>query len=330
MKSGYIPGLVSVVVASYNHASYLTRRMDSLVGQTYPEIEIIVIDDRSSDNSVEILRRYEAHPKVRLLVRETNGGWVAVSNQGIDLARGEFILFGNCDDGCDCRLVERLIAALRLHPTAGLAFCRSLLVDESGRAVGDDYSIREPEFRSRCTTDTLLSAAEAARFLLRSCVIPNLSAVLFRSEGFVRVGQLSAEYRVCSDWELFFRFVTVYDIAYVAEPLNHFRQHATTIRSSTRERVVYGEYIRLLLTQISVVPLTVYDKACCRAHVMYLWMAHVFRPTRDGFRDLPFHSSIVWKHDRAAFVWVLPSAAKRIARITVGLLLGQKMRRTVN
>jgi glycosyltransferase involved in cell wall biosynthesis len=330
MKSNAVPGLVSVVVASYNHAGYLTRRMDSLVGQTYPEIEIIVIDDRSPDNSVEILRRYEAHPKVRLVVRETNGGWVAVSNQGIDLARGEFILFGNCDDSCDSRLVERLVAAHRLHPTAGLAFCRSLLVDESGRSMGDDYSIREPEFRARCTADTLLTAAEAVRFLLRSCVIPNLSAVLFRAEGFARVGQLSADYRVCSDWELFFRFVTVYDVAYVADPLNHFRQHATTIRSSTRERVVYGEYIRLLLTQISIVHLTIPEKALARAHVMYLWMAHVFQPIRAGFHDIPFHSSIVWKHDRAALVWVLPSAAKRIARIIIGLLLGQKTRRIVN
>ena len=74
MSGTFEPGLVTVVVASYNHARFLTRRMDSLLAQTYRQLEIIVIDDRSPDNSVEILRRYESDPRVNLIVREQNGG----------------------------------------------------------------------------------------------------------------------------------------------------------------------------------------------------------------------------------------------------------------
>ena len=88
-----VPGLVSLVVASYNHARYLPRRMESLIAQTYPDLEILVIDDCSPDNSVEVLRRYADHPRVQLIEREQNGGWVAVSNQGLALARGELVLF---------------------------------------------------------------------------------------------------------------------------------------------------------------------------------------------------------------------------------------------
>ena len=95
------PGLVSIVVASYNHAEFLEQRMTSLINQTYQNIEILVIEDCSPDNSLEVLRKYESHPKVKLIVREKNGGWVAVSNQGIDLSSGEFVLFANCDDDCD-------------------------------------------------------------------------------------------------------------------------------------------------------------------------------------------------------------------------------------
>jgi GT2 family glycosyltransferase len=232
---GFRRGLVSLVVASYNHAEFLVRRMDSLVGQTYPDIEILVIDDCSPDNSVEILRRYESYPKVRLILREQNGGWVTVSNQGADLSAGEFVLFANCDDDCDPRMVERLVDALQRHPSAGIAFCRSLMIDEDDRVLGDDYMIRESAFRTRCEKDTLLAGAEASRFLLHSCVIPNLSAALFRRECFSTVGYLSAEYRVCCDWDLFFRVAAGYDIAYVAEPLNRFRQHGETIRSVTKD-----------------------------------------------------------------------------------------------
>lgn len=70
MNAGVKPGLVSVVVASYNHAEFLVRRMESLIGQTYQDIEILVIDDCSPDNSVEVLRRYESHPKVKLVISE--------------------------------------------------------------------------------------------------------------------------------------------------------------------------------------------------------------------------------------------------------------------
>ena len=124
------PGLVSVVVASYNHAEFLVQRMESLIDQTYQDIEILVIDDCSTDNSVEVLRRYESHPKVNLVIREKNGGWVTVSNQGVDMSSGEFVIFANCDDDCAPRMIDRLVAAMKIHPTAGIAFCRSLLVDE--------------------------------------------------------------------------------------------------------------------------------------------------------------------------------------------------------
>jgi GT2 family glycosyltransferase len=176
----------SLVVASYNHADFLSRRMESLIGQTYADVDILVVDDKSPDNSVEILRRYESHPQVRLVLREENGGWVTVSNQGVDMSCGEYVLFANCDDDCDPRMVERLVDALQRHPSAGIAFCRSSMVDEQDRVLGDDFSIREGKFRERCSKDTLLSGQEASRFLLHSCVIPNLSAALFRRGCFER------------------------------------------------------------------------------------------------------------------------------------------------
>lgn len=312
-------GLVSLVVASYNHAGFLARRMDSLVGQTYQDIEILVIDDCSPDNSVEILRRYEAHPKVRLVVREENGGWVTVSNQGVDMSSGEFVLFANCDDDCDPRMVERLVDAIQQHPSAGIAFCRSLMVDEDDHVIGNDFSIREASFRQRCSGDALLSKAEASRFLLHSCVIPNLSAALFRRECFAEVGYLSSDYRVCCDWDIFFRIAARYDIAYVAEPLNRFRQHKTTIRSVTKDRVVYEEYFRLLLGQIRTLDLSFVERMGYRTHVMYLWAVHLFSPSLNGISNLPYHLSRVFRLDPLALFFALPGGLLRAGEIVLKL-----------
>lgn len=303
------------MVASYNHADFLVKRMESLITQTYQDLEVLVIEDCSTDNSIDVLRGYQRHSKVNLVVREKNGGWVTVSNQGVEMATGEFVIFANCDDDCDPRLIQRLVAAMEASPTAGMAFCRSALVDEHDNLLGDDFTVRESSFRARCSADTLLSGAEMSRFLLHSCVIPNLSAALIRKECFAIVGNLSSSYRVCCDWELFFRIAARYDVAYIAEPLNRFRQHAATIRSVTKERVVYEEYFRLLLGQIHLLDLTWIERCRFRLHVMYLWSVHLLTPSKGGWSNFPYHFERVLDLDPLALLFFVPSLVLRAARV---------------
>lgn len=310
-----VPGLVTVIVASYNHAAYLTQRMESLINQTYQHIEIIVIDDCSPDNSVKILRSYESYPKVRLVIREKNGGWVTVSNQGVDMASGEFVIFANCDDDCDPRMIERLVDAMKTNPSAGISYCRSLMVDEQNQVLGDDFEIREDAFKVRCKADTLITRSEMYRFLLEACVIPNLSAALFRKECFQKIGKLSSSYKVCCDWDLFFRVIAQYDVAYVTEPLNRFRQHKTTIRNSTKERVVYEEYFRLLLGRIVDSDFNAVERAHFRMHVMYLWAVHVIRPSLSGLNNLLYHFGCVFSYDATALFFLIPAIAYRVCEL---------------
>ncbi len=306
------PGLVSVVVASYNHAEYLAQRMESLINQTYQNLEILVIDDCSPDDSVEVLRRYESHPKVRLIIRERNGGWVTVSNQGVEMSSGEFVIFANCDDECDPRMIERLIDAMNANPSAGIAFCRSLLVDEHGRISGDDFAIREKAFRIRCATDTLLTGSEMSRFLLHCCVIPNLSAALLRKECFSSIGNFTSAYRVGSDWDVFIRIAARYDFAYIAEPLNRFRQHKATICSSTEEKVIYEEYLRLLLGQIRSLDLTFVERCRVRMRAMSLWARHLL--SWGGLRNFPYHFGRVIELDTLSLLFLLPALGPRVTK----------------
>lgn len=324
MNEKVVPGLVSVVVASYNHATYLPRRMQSLVEQTYANIEILVIDDCSPDNSVEILQSYAENPQVKLILREENGGWITVSNQGVELSRGEYILFANCDDECAPQLVEQLVANLEANPSAGLAFCRSILIDEHSQPLGDDYTIRETAFQKRCATDTLISGNEMRRFLMHSCVIPNLSQALFRRSCFDQVGLFIHGYKACSDWDFFFRVSDQFDFAYVSNPLNHFRQHGRTIRTATKGRVTYDEFFRVLLGQINHPSFTALERSRFRLHTMYLWAVELLRPSTAGIFNLFHHARLVAKLDAPALLY-LPLAivqraielpAKAIARLT--------------
>lgn len=326
MENGQ-PGLVSIVVASYNHAEYLVQRMDTLIAQTYPDIEIIVIDDCSTDNSLQVLRPYESDPRVRLIAREKNGGWVAVSNQGISLSRGEFIIFANCDDACEPELIGSLVAAMRSGDKVGIAFCRSLLVDGSNNRLGDDLQIQQPSFRARCAGDTLITGLEMGKFLLHSCVIPNLSAALIRRRAFVEVGALSPDYRACSDWDLFFRIAERFDFAYVAQPLNWFRQHATTIRSSMKERATYEEYFRVLLVPVRKLPLTWGERATARLRIMSLWAVHLVSPSTGGLVNFPYHLGRVIAHDPSALVFLPLAIVQRVLSVAAKLLGGRAANR---
>lgn len=320
MTKTIVPGLVSVIVASYNHAEYLAQRMESLIAQTYSQLEILVIDDCSPDNSVAVLQSYATNPKAKLMVRETNGGWVTVSNQGVESTVGEYVLFANCDDDCDIRMIERLVRAMEENPAAGVTFCRSLMIDEEGRVTGDDFAIREPAFRARCVSDTLIDREEMRRFLLHSCVIPNLSAALIRRECFEKVGLLSHDYRACSDWDIFFRIADQFDFYYVAEPLNRFRQHQTTIRSATKGRITYDEFFRLLLGQLRSDRLSASEKAKYRLHVMYLWSIDLLRPSTSGLVNFAHHFVNVARLDPVALLLLPVALCKRVLELPLKAL----------
>lgn len=312
MSKTVAPGRVSLIVASYNHARYLPARMECLINQTYDDIEIVVIDDCSPDNSVDVLRNYENHPKVRLIVREENGGWVTVSNQGIAESTGEFVIFANCDDSCETTLVERLVQSMQQHETAGIAFCRSLMVDENDQIIGDDFTIREQAFQDLCQDDTFIDRRTMHRFLLRACVIPNLSQAMIRRNCFAQSDQLTEQYKACSDWDLFFRIAEHFDFSYVAEPLNHFRQHGKTIRSATKGRVEYDEFFTLLLGEIRTGNLSDTETRHFRLHVMYLWALELMRPALSGWKNFLHHLALVWKLDKAALPYLPVAMVKRL------------------
>jgi glycosyltransferase involved in cell wall biosynthesis len=290
-------GLVSVVVASYNHASFLEKRMDSLINQTYNNIEIIVIDDCSNDNSVDILKKYQSHPKVKIILREKNGGWVVVSNQGLRLSQGEYVIFANCDDDCDLLLIENLVDAMRTNPSVAICFSRSLMIDENDTVLGDDYVNREFFFKRKCKTNSFIGSNQMLSFLIHSCVIPNLSAALFRKKIFSQIGNFSSEYKVCCDWDLFFRAAYNYDFYYIALPFNKFRQHSRTIRNRTKLRDMYSEFFRLLLTQLNSTKISLFDHIKIRVRVMDLWIRYLFINPLNGLLSIKHHLNLIFKMD---------------------------------
>lgn len=275
MNSINIP-LVSVVFTSYNHKEFLVQALDSLVNQTYSNLEIIIVDDCSSDGSQEILRQYEYIDNINLILKSKNSGsYVNASNFGASFAKGEYLLFAQCDDFASHNQIELLVKALVDNPSVGVVFSKSNLVDYKGDILSDDFEIREKNFKKRVSKNDIISGNEFRRFLSFSCVIPNLSAALIHRDLYIKVKGLSQKYLMAADWCFWLDLSELTNFYYLKTPLNNFRQHATTIRSKTKIINHLTEIFNVFQNHIESNNLTGANKYCFYIGFGSIWFNYL-------------------------------------------------------
>lgn len=179
MKNSQNPQpLVSVIIPNYNHARYLDQRIQTVLGQTYQNFEVIILDDCSTDNSLEVIEKYRSDPRiVDVIVNEKNSGNTFLQwNKGIYLAKGELIWIAESDDYCKLNMLEELVSAFILKPNTILSYCTPLLFHNEKTW---EYS---PEGR-----DYLMSAKSyLRRFLLNMNWPLNASCCVFRRDSALR------------------------------------------------------------------------------------------------------------------------------------------------
>jgi len=297
--------LISVVVTSYNHAEYLDVRMQSLLNQTYPNLEIIVVDDCSSDNSVEVLGKFKEYPLMQIVALKENGGYANASNLGVSMSKGEFIMFAECDDFNEPKQIETLYNAMAEHDNIGVAYSRSNMVDAKGEVFGDDFGeYREEAFKNMCSQDTLITSQQIQRFFLHSCVIPNMSAALMRKKLFQLVGGLSSDYKACADWDFWCRLSAKCDFFYVAECLNNFRNHATSVRSTAGVYLSLSEMIDLLNKAYRTTKLSLKERYRFKLNLWYV--VGLYLQTGSGNRLNLFPKILLqtFRYDKFSFVFL--------------------------
>ena len=249
---------VSVIVPNYNHARFLPQRIETILAQTFEDLELILLDDCSTDESRSILRRYASDPRVRMEFNEANSGSVFRQwNKGVRLARGEYIWMAESDDYADKRLLERLVSVLEREPAAGFVYCRSWRVTEDNTVdgFGDWYlDLVDPH---RWKADFCVDGREQfPGYFGRCCVVPNASAALFRKMTFERIGGADENFHVCGDWKVWAAMALAGKVAFVNEPLNYYRLHkASVFHRSGRDasNVVESlDVVRWILDQVTL------------------------------------------------------------------------------
>jgi glycosyltransferase involved in cell wall biosynthesis len=275
--------LVSIIVTSYNHAAFLPQRMDSLLAQIYPDIEIIVVDDCSTDGSREYLTQFKNHPKISLYFLESNRGYVHSSNYGVSKAKGEYIVFAECDDFSHPDQIGQLYQAITMQNNIGVAFSESNLVNENGKIIGYKSQINSRVFSDYCQKDILIPGLEFQKIMLLNNLIPNMSAAMFRKSLFYKIGGLSDHYQLSADYDFWIRMAGVSDFYHLTMPLNNFRHHSDTVRNHLGNSVLLIEKIDILGHLKKKLILTLKEKIELKMHLGSFWFyyaIHDFHPFR--------------------------------------------------
>jgi len=243
--------LVSVIVPNYMHAVYLDKRLQSIADQTFTDFEVIMLDDASTDGSIDTLRAWEAKDaRFRFIPNDVNSGstfhqW----NKGVSEAQGDYLWIAESDDWADPRLLEYLVPLMDNNPGVGIAFGQSMLVNAAGVEMHSfDVNYRYIFKHDRWTRPYLNDGRDEIRnYMMLHNIVPNASGALMRKSMYDAIGGADPDWKLNGDWMFYIRMLEVGDIAYTPEILNYFRLHQQTQRiKANASGHVYTELLRIV------------------------------------------------------------------------------------
>lgn len=203
--------LVSVIIPAYNAAGYLEDTVDSVLRQTYPRVQAVIVDDGSTDETPAVAARLAAQdPRVQV-VRQDNRGLPGARNTGIRHAAGEYLVFLDADDLLAPDKVERQLGYLLAHPETDLVYSDYLMVSETLFPLSYERTFKRLPLR------------EAYRY---TNVFPVMAALL-RASLARRVGGFDASLHACEDWDFWLRCERAGRFAYLPGQVCSYRQHGT-------------------------------------------------------------------------------------------------------
>jgi glycosyltransferase involved in cell wall biosynthesis len=206
--------LVSVIIPTYNRADYLKLVLKSVLEQTYKNIEVIVADDGSTDNTAEVVADFN-DPRIKYFYQRNTGLPAATRNLGLREVSGEYIAFLDSDDLWLPKKLEIQVEYLRNHPEYYLVYSNAWIIDETGARKGLIANLE------------LFKEGEIFNNLVKYNFIPQLT-VLMKRKVFEEIGFFNEDpaLRAVEDYEYWLRVALRHKIGFVKEPLAMYRAHS--------------------------------------------------------------------------------------------------------
>ncbi|QDU51821.1 glycosyltransferase family 2 protein [Gimesia panareensis] len=222
--------LISVVIPSYNHEQYIASTISSVLNQTCEHLELIVIDDGSHDQSLEVIGQFQ-DPRLQVCHQENAGAHAAI-NRGLEMAQGDFLTILNSDDLYEPERLEICLKRFAENPGLGLVSSWINVIDSEGIQLGvkrgwqnmEPWDLGDRECSFRKTGSFSLN-------LLSSNFVATTSNMVWKRSAYESVGGMR-ELRFVHDWDFLLRVAAQFPCEQIEQPLMSYRIHETnTIRS---------------------------------------------------------------------------------------------------
>ena len=223
--------LVSVIIPTHNHAQFLSEAIESVLAQSYLNIELIVVNDGSADHTKEVVKRYGSK---LIYIYQRNRGLSAARNTGIKASRGGFLAFLDADDIWLPSKIEDQMKAIVNLKSVGLITCGNYQINEEGGIKSQIVREKHP------------NKADLTKNLLFKNFVSGGSNALVRRECFEKVGLFDEKLRSAEDWDMWFRINKYYEIKCVNKPLVKVRVVSNSMCSPLNvEKMLYNELLVL-------------------------------------------------------------------------------------
>lgn len=306
-----LPSL-SVIIPNYNHGHHLPECLDSVLSQSVPPNEVLLIDDGSTDDSVAVMERLaRAHPLVRVVRNEKNSGVLITVNRGIDLAQGDYFLPLAADDRPLPGLFAKTLTLLSRHPQA--AFC-------GGITQFNDIVTGLQYYYGTHVSDhpVYLPPEEMVRLARRGRMLIFTTPILLRRSAVIEAGHYLPQLRSCSDWFTAWIVGYRYGVCYLPEVLGRFEKNpkgysAASTRTTKDRLEIYRQILdHLALPQYQDSTERI-RQASALAHFgkEMLWLVAKCPPYRR-FLTSNFLRQCLWWSLRIEAKKVLPAPAVRL------------------
>ena len=225
--------LVSVIIPSYNHARFLPDAIQSAAKQTYGPVEVIVIDDGSTDDTEQVVKPFRT---VRY-VKQTNSGVTAARNTGLHLSSGSYVVFLDADDRLLSGAVEIGVRSLRANPDCALTFGTFYMIDTEGRKKGVCHPLPQRRY--------------GYRDFLEQNFIGNPGVALYRRDALLAVDGFDTGNQAAGDYDLYLRITRAFPVACHTEAVLEYRRHGSNM--SNDPAVMLPACLNALRKQMPVV-----------------------------------------------------------------------------
>lgn len=215
---------VSVFIPTYNYGAFLDEAIQSILGQTFTDYELIIVDNCSTDNTEELVQKYLTDPRVSYYKNETNVGLVGNWNRCLELVRGEYLKMLCADDRLHPQLLEKFVRVMDENPQVAI-------VGSHCEAFGDYSFCRVSPFVG------LVTGNYVRQLLLGDVnVLRNPTVTMFRNKDAKKAGKFHMQLKKLADREYYMRLLNLGDCYVVPDSLSYVRQH--TQRESAKIKVL--------------------------------------------------------------------------------------------